>query len=100
MTRARRLPDGSVVQVFEDEPTRPFAHYSDWARVDAMTEEEIEANALSDPDNPPISAERLAHEKSCQPKDDSPGVAPDPGAVLRSGPLAARHDPGLAAGTG
>lgn len=25
---------------------------TDWARVDAMTEEEVEANALSDPDNP------------------------------------------------
>ena len=27
---------------------------TDWARLRAMTEEEIEANALSDPDNPPI----------------------------------------------
>lgn len=27
---------------------------TDWARVAAMTEEEIEANALSDPDNLPI----------------------------------------------
>ena len=26
---------------------------TDWARLDAMTEEEIEANALSDPDNLP-----------------------------------------------
>ena len=26
---------------------------TDWARLKAMTEEEIEANALSDPDNPP-----------------------------------------------
>lgn len=34
---------------------------SDWARVDAMTEEEIEANALSDPDNPPWSDEMLAN---------------------------------------
>jgi uncharacterized protein (DUF4415 family) len=33
---------------------------SDWARVDAMTEEEIEANAASDPDAPPISEEVLA----------------------------------------
>jgi uncharacterized protein (DUF4415 family) len=28
---------------------------TDWARLDAMTEEEIEANALSDPDAPPLS---------------------------------------------
>jgi uncharacterized protein (DUF4415 family) len=27
---------------------------TDWALLDAMTEEEIEANALSDPDNPPL----------------------------------------------
>jgi uncharacterized protein (DUF4415 family) len=27
---------------------------TDWVRLDAMTEEEIEANALSDPDNPPM----------------------------------------------
>lgn len=30
------------------------------ARLDAMTEEEIEANALSDPDNPPLTEEELA----------------------------------------
>lgn len=29
------------------------------ARLDAMTEEEIEANALSDPDNPPMTDEDL-----------------------------------------
>ena len=28
---------------------------TDWARLAAMTEEEIEANALSDPDNLPIA---------------------------------------------
>jgi uncharacterized protein (DUF4415 family) len=33
---------------------------TDWARIDAMTEEEIEANALSDPDNPPWTEEQLA----------------------------------------
>jgi len=32
---------------------------SDWARVDAMTDEEAEANALADPDNPPMTAEQL-----------------------------------------
>ena len=29
---------------------------TDWARLKAMTEEEIEANALSDPDNPPFDS--------------------------------------------
>ena len=33
---------------------------TDWARLEAMTEEEIEANALADPDNPPMTPEELA----------------------------------------
>ena len=28
---------------------------TDWAKIDAMTEEEIEQNALSDPDNQPLT---------------------------------------------
>jgi putative transcriptional regulator len=31
----------------------------DWSRFDAMTDEEAEANALSDPDNPPRTEEQL-----------------------------------------
>lgn len=30
---------------------------TDWARIDAMTEEEIEQNALNDPDNQPLTDE-------------------------------------------
>jgi putative transcriptional regulator len=33
---------------------------TDWERLATMTEEEIEANALSDPDNPPLTEEELA----------------------------------------
>ena len=33
---------------------------TDWARVEAMTEQEVEAAALSDPDCPPLTAEQLA----------------------------------------
>src|SRR6266545_4855237 len=33
---------------------------SDWARVDAMTDEEVIAAALSDPDCPPLTDEQLA----------------------------------------
>ncbi len=57
---ARLLDDGTVVQVLPDGTTRPFEDRTDWARIDAMTEEEIEANALSDPDNPPMTEEELA----------------------------------------
>lgn len=60
MIRARRLPDGTVVQVLHDGSTRPLVDTTDYARLDAMTEEEIEANALSDPDNPPLTDEDLA----------------------------------------
>lgn len=33
---------------------------TDWERVDAMTEEELNANAASDPDNPPMTDAQLA----------------------------------------
>lgn len=32
---------------------------TDWAYLDAMTDAEAEANALADPDNPPVSEEQL-----------------------------------------
>ncbi len=48
---SRSLPDGT---------TRPIEDRTDWARLEAMTEEEIDANALSDPDNPPSTPEELA----------------------------------------
>lgn len=60
MIKARRLADGSIVQVLPDGTTRPFDRKSDWERVDAMTEEEVDANALSDPDNPPLTPTQLA----------------------------------------
>jgi putative transcriptional regulator len=59
MIRARRLPDGTVVQVMPDGSTRPMIDNTDYARLDALTEEEITAAALSDPDNPPLTDEEL-----------------------------------------
>ncbi|AFZ50671.1 hypothetical protein [Dactylococcopsis salina] len=32
---------------------------TDWERVDSMTDEEVEQNALDDPDNPPLTDEQL-----------------------------------------
>jgi len=58
--RARRLPDGTIVQVLADGTTRPLADRTDWKRLEAMTEEEIEANASADVDNPPLTEEQLA----------------------------------------
>jgi putative transcriptional regulator len=61
--RARLLDDGTVVEVLSDGTTRLFSEEdgTDWARLAAMTEEEIEANALADPDNPPWTEEELAN---------------------------------------
>jgi putative transcriptional regulator len=48
------MPDGST-QALEDR--------TDWKRLDAMTDEEIEANAQADEDNPPLRSEELARMK-------------------------------------
>ena len=61
MIRVRRKAKGVYEQIMPDGNTQPIESKTDWARLDAMTEEEIEANALSDPDNPPISDEELKH---------------------------------------
>ncbi|NJL83330.1 MAG: hypothetical protein HC890_10970 [Chloroflexaceae bacterium] len=42
---------------------------TDWARVDAMTDEEIEQNALDDPDNLPLSEEMLKKLRPVNPQE-------------------------------
>jgi uncharacterized protein (DUF4415 family) len=42
---------------------------SDWARLRAMSDEEIERNAAEDPDNPPLSADELARAELVYPED-------------------------------
>lgn len=62
--KAKRLSDGTLVQVLPDGTTCPFPpDRTDWAALRAMTDDEINAAALADPDNPPITAERQAHLK-------------------------------------
>lgn len=63
IVRARLLDDGTVVQVMPDGTIRPFEEDdgTDWARLESMTEEEIEDNALADPDNPPWTEDELAN---------------------------------------
>ena len=61
--RAIMFPDGRIFQELDDGTLRPMVSRTDWARVDAMTDEEVEANALSDPDNPPWTEEELQHLK-------------------------------------
>ncbi len=58
----RSLRDGTTVQVLPDGSTTPFVNSpgTGWARLEALTEGEIEANALADPDHPPMTPEELA----------------------------------------
>jgi len=59
---AKRLPDGTLAQLLPDGTTRPFpSDETDWFALRSMSDAEINAAALSDPDNPPWSAERQAH---------------------------------------
>jgi putative transcriptional regulator len=55
-TRVRVMPDGTTMEVLPSGELRPYTpkDLTDWARVDAMTDEEAHANALSDPDNQPL----------------------------------------------
>lgn len=42
---------------------------TDWERLRAMSEEEIDAGAASDPDNPPLTAQELAGAEPVWPED-------------------------------
>jgi hypothetical protein len=55
----RRLNDGSYVELLPDGSTRPSVSKTDDAVLDAMTDEEITAAALSDPDAQPLTDEQL-----------------------------------------
>jgi putative transcriptional regulator len=58
-TRIRDLPDGTTMEVLPNGELRPYVpkHVTDWARIDAMTDEVAHANALADPDNQPLPEE-------------------------------------------
>ncbi|MGF1641623.1 MAG: helix-turn-helix domain-containing protein [Rhodospirillales bacterium] len=45
---------------FAYDPAHPPRDDTDWARIDAMTEQEIDAAARTDPDAPPLTAEERA----------------------------------------
>ena len=62
--RARRVKGGTLVEALPDGTTRPFPpDRTDWAALRAMTEDDINAAALTDPDNPPRTPEREKHLK-------------------------------------
>ncbi len=59
---AKRRPDGTLVQVLPDGTTRPFPpDETDWSALRTMSDAEINAAALSDPDNQPWSRQSQAH---------------------------------------
>ena len=59
-TVARLQSDGTLVQVLSDGTTRPMKGQTDWERVRAMTDEEVHAAALADPEAQPVTPERRA----------------------------------------
>lgn len=64
MTRVRVTTDENGEQVLIDEADGSVVStrmsQTDWARLDAMTDDEVEAAALADPDAQPMSPEQLA----------------------------------------
>ncbi len=56
---AKRLPDGSLVRVLPEGSTKPLEDKTDWARLRAMTDEEVTAAAGADPDARPMTPEQL-----------------------------------------
>ena len=57
---ARRQSDRTLVQVLPDGSTRPIEDKTDWDRLRAMTDEEVMAAAMSDPDARPLTDEQLS----------------------------------------
>src|SRR4051794_17418757 len=54
------------------EQARKMKGLTDWVRLDAMTEEEIERNAAEDPDNPPWTDEDWANAQRVDPQKHTP----------------------------
>jgi uncharacterized DUF497 family protein len=64
ITRARLRDDGVVVQIMPDGREVPIESKTDWARVDAMTDEDIARAVAEDPDAAPLlTDEQLAEAK-------------------------------------
>ena len=72
MIRISVSSDGSSVEMLPDGSTRPVEDRTDHARLAATPEDEIEANALADPDNPPMSDEELARFRPARSQPDAP----------------------------
>jgi putative transcriptional regulator len=58
-TRVELDSNGTVWELLPNGSRRVAVDRTDRARLAAMTEEEINANALADPDNPPLTPEEI-----------------------------------------
>jgi putative transcriptional regulator len=56
---AKRQSDGTLVQLLPGGRTKQLKDKTDWARLRAMTDEEVTAAALSDPDARPMTPGQL-----------------------------------------
>lgn len=56
---AKRQNNGTIVQVFPDGSTKPLEDKINWARLRAMTNQEVNAAAISDPDAQPMTSGQL-----------------------------------------
>lgn len=66
-TTVKRDHEGTLVVVMPDGTTRPLPDTADWSEVDGLTDEQIEAAALADPDAQPSSAEALTRARQGPP---------------------------------
>ena len=70
IVRARLRNDGTVVEIMPDGREVPIESKTDWARVDAMTDEDIARAVAEDPDAAPLlTDEQLAAAKTVRPVD-------------------------------
>lgn len=84
---ARMRGDGTVVRVMPDGSEEPFPH----TPTREMTEEEIEAAALSDPDAQPLTEEQLARARRVPRVKTLRRARADAGGVCRALRALARH---------
>ena len=51
----KRQSDGTLAQVLPDGTTKPLDDKTDWGKLRAMSDEEVRAAAMSDPDARPVT---------------------------------------------
>jgi len=68
IVKVKLLPNGKAMRIMPDGSTKPLEKgKTDWNRLRNMTEEEITAAALSDPDNLPLTKDELKRFRPVRP---------------------------------